>query len=193
VKLRTLSLLVVVALAPAGCGTPTDGSPRALPVDDVPFGLLEADPVTTTSTTASTGSTSTVTLYLVGPTRLVAVERTVAAPADVEKVLGALVSGPTEAETSRGLRTAISPATLVLAAPVEAGIATIDLAGGFTVGELPEQIVGFAQLVYTATSLGGVVGVRFTLNGVRALVPQGDGTTTQAPVGRAAYASFAPL
>lgn len=193
--MRARLLLVVVALAAvaAACGTPVDRVPRALPAEDVPFGLLEEDPVTTTSTSVPSEESSPVTIFLVGPERLVAVERAVSAPATVEKLLETLVSGPTEAETSRGLRTAISPTTRILSAPVEAGIATIDLAGGFTVGELPEQIVGFAQFVFTATSLGGVVGVRFTLNGTTALVPQGDGTTTQAPVGRAAYASLAPL
>lgn len=196
-------LLALAAVVPAGCGMPTDGSPRALPPDDVPFGLLEPDPVSTTTTAAPSGASSLVTIYLVGPQPcrtsssslpcLVAVERRVSAPATVEKVLDALVLGPNDAETDRGLRTAISPATEVLSAPVEAGIATIDLASGFTVGELSEQIVGFAQFVYSATSLSGVAGVRFTLNGAPAQFPQGDGTTTQTPVGRAAYASLAPL
>lgn len=190
---RVVIVLGAVLLLATGCRAPTDKVPRALPTEDVPFDLLDAESSSTTVTTAPSGSTSAVSIFLIGPERLVAVERTVEAPADVEKVLKVLTSGPTADELSRGLRTAISPATVINSAPVRAGIATIDLADGFAAGGLPEQILGFAQMVFTATNLGGVVGVRFTLNGQTAEVSQGDGTQTQTAVGRAAYASFAPL
>lgn len=176
----------------AACGAPTDEAPRALPANDVPFGLLAPDPSATT-TTVHPAASSEVTIYLAGRERLVPVERRVPAPASVEKVVRTLLTGPTDAEARRGLRSAINPGTTVLSAPVEAGIATIDLSGDFAVGAGPEQIVALAQVVYTATSLGGVVGVRFTLGGRPAEVPDGDGTLSQAPLGRAAYASFAPL
>lgn len=193
---RPVPVLLVVlaaALLAAGCRAPIDETPRALPIEDVPFDLLDAESSTTTSTVVPSGSTSAVTIYLIGRERLVAVERAVEAPADVEKVLKVLISGPTEEDVRKGLRTAISPGTVINSAPVRAGITTIDLAGGFAAGGLPEQILGFAQMVYTATSLGGVVGVRFTLNGQTASVSQGDGTQTQTAVGRAAYATLAPL
>lgn len=189
---RGLLLAAVLnALLAAACGAPTDDAPRALPANDVPFGLLAPDPASTT--TVHPAASSEVTIYLAGPERLVPVERRVPAPASVEKVVRALLTGPTDAEARRGLRSAINPGTTVLSAPVEAGIATIDLSGDFAVGAGPEQIVALAQVVYTATELGGVVGVRFTLGGRPAEVPDGDGTLSQTPLGRAAYASFAPL
>lgn len=185
--------VLVTLLAGAACGAPIDDQPRALPPGDVPYGLLAADPVSTTTTLPSATS-SRVTIFLVGGSgRLVAVERPVLAPASVERVVRALLNGPTDEEVRRGLRSAVNPATTMLSAPVEAGIAIIDLSGDFAVGTGPEVIVALAQIVYTATALGGVGGVRFTLEGRPAEIPTGDGSGTTAPVGRAAYASFAPL
>jgi len=193
---RRLAVPAVLAalslLAGAACGAPVDDQPRALRPQDVPYDLLAADPVSTTTTLQSAVS-SRVTIFLVGGTgRLVPVERSVPAPASVERVVRALLNGPTDDEIGRGLRSAVNPATTVLSAPVEAGIAIIDLSDDFAVGAAPEVIVALAQIVYTATSLGGVGGVRFTLEGQPAEIPTGDGSGTTAPVGRASYASFAP-
>jgi spore germination protein GerM len=181
----------VTLLMATGCGVPTDDRPRALSAEDVPAGLLAAAPLSTTTTLPPTSS-SEVLIYLVGRDRLVPVTRTVESPATVERLVRVLVNGPTDDELAAGLRSALSPAVLVVSAPVEAGIATIDLSAPFAVAPQPEQILALAQIVYTATGLSGVGGVRFTLAGIKATVPQGDGTSTAAPVGRATYASVAP-
>lgn len=190
---RAVAFALGAVLVSAACGVPTDVRPRTLPPDEVPFGLLVADP-TSTTTTVPPGSSSRVVIFLVAGDNLVKAERVVAAPASVEKVLKALVSGPLDSERARGLATAINPATMVLGASVESDIATIDLSRDFAVGSTTQQaIVALAQIVYTATELANVTGVRFTLDGNPAQVPQGDGTITSAPVGRATYASYAPL
>ncbi len=188
-----LVLGVVVALLAAACGPPTDDNPRALDTEDVPFDLLAVDPVTTTSTSPPIGATSPVQVFFMGDERLVPVERPVSSPASVEKVLKALISGPTEDEIRRGLRTVINPGATVLTAPVEDQIATIDLSGDFFLSPVvEEQIIALAQTVFTATNLGGVVGVRFTLDGNPAEVFIAKGSRTSAPVGRAVYAKYAP-
>lgn len=184
---------VLMAAAAVACGAPTDAEPRALDTEDVPFDLLSADPVTTTSTRPPTGTSSIVQIFFMGQDHLVPVERAVSAPASVEKVLKALISGPTEEERRRGLRTVINPGATVLTAPVEDNIATVDLSGAYFLSDaLEDQIVGLAQTVYTATNLGGVVGVRFTIDGKRAEVPIDKASLTSTPVGRASYAKYAP-
>ena len=110
----------------------------------------------------------------------------------VEKVLQKLFVPPTTAEAVSGLRSAISPDAVVLGAPVEARITTVNVSKNFPFGTVPEQIMAFAQVVFTAVEIEGVTGVLFALNGHRLEVPEGDGSSTSAPVGRASYAQFSP-
>jgi spore germination protein GerM len=189
-----LSAVVAAALALTACGVPTDDTPQALSQRDVPFNLLASD-VVTTSTTFSSSPTALATIYLVvkegDRDRLQAVDRLVPTPTTVEKVVRKLLGGPSDTEARRGLRTAISSGTTILSAPVASAIATIDLSG-VARGSNEEQIIAVAQMVFSATSLPGVVGVRFTLEGRPIEVPAGDGSLTQAPLGRANFASYGP-
>ena len=190
-------LAVAVTLATA-CGVPVDGAPRALPAGQVPADLVAANPVTTTTTSVPLGSTARVRIYLVGGAgggpRLVPVDRTVQAPADVERVLAQLSLGANREEEGRGLRSAILPGTVVNSVVVESSIAIVDLARGHSIArEGTDFILALAQMVYTATELSGVGGVRFTIDGERANVPNGTGVETAGPVARASYADYAPL
>ena len=183
---------LVAVLGTGACGAPTDDNPRALDASDVPFDLLGANSSTTTTTSVS-GTSSDITVYFMGPEdRLVGVARKVTSPASVEKVLRQLVAGPTEEERARGLRTSINPASTVLTAPVENQIATVDISGAYFLGSGQDQIAALAQTVYTATNLGGVIGVRFLFQGKPAKVPDASGAQTALPVGKAAYAKYAP-
>ena len=197
--IRRLSVLVsglAVVGALAGCGVPSDRAPRALPAGEVPAELLAADPITTTST-VPVGTSTRVRIYLVGGAgtseRLVPVERSVQSPATVERVLSTLISGPNREEAARGLRSAILPGTIVNTALVESNIAIVDLVKSAIARNTTDLILAIAQMVYSATELQGVGGVRFTLDGERAEVPIGSGIQSTAPVGRAAYAAYAPL
>ncbi len=199
--IRRLSVLLsglAVVGALAGCGVPSDREPRALPADEVPADLLAIDPVTTT-TTVPVGVSTRVRIFLVGggggggAERLVPVERPVQAPATVERVLSALISGPDRVEAARGLRSAILPGTIVNSVEVESNLAIVDLVKSNIARNPTDLILALAQMVYSATELPGVGGVRFTLDGERATVPIGSGIQSTAPVGRAAYAAYAPL
>jgi spore germination protein GerM len=143
------------------------------------------------------GSTARVRVYLVGGVeaeRLVPVERTVQAPADVERVLAQLALGPNREEEGRGLRSAILPGTVINSVLVESNIAIVDLPKGRSIARQgTDFILALAQMVYTATELSGVGGVRFTLDGERANVPNGTGVETAGPIGRVSYAAYAPL
>jgi spore germination protein GerM len=189
--------LVGLALAGtlSGCGVPTDAAPRALPAGAVSADLLASDPVTT-STTVPVGTSTRIRIYLVGgggdTERLVASERPVQSPATVERALSALVSGPNREESARGLRSAIRPGTIVNSARVESNIAIVDLVNS-AIAANADLILALAQIVYSATELPGVNAVRFTIDGLRAEVPTGSGIQSTTPVGRAAYATYAPL
>jgi spore germination protein GerM len=133
-----------------------------------------------------------VVIYLLAPNgTLSAVAREVPVPAPLVTILTALVDGPTNAEATAGLQSAVPPQTQVIAASVTAGVATVDLGGTFAQLVGPPEIEAVAQIVYTATALPGVTGVTFELNGQQVAVPTATGA--EVPLAnRAQFAPFAP-
>jgi spore germination protein GerM len=188
--------LVALALA-AACSAPVDSGPRTLRAATVPADL-RGTTSTTTTTILTTGESEEVTVYFIksdpasGTDRLVPVKRRVTPPVTVEKVLQKLFAGPTQQERLDGIRTGINPDSAVLAAPIEAKIATVNLSKNFAFGQPTEQIKAFAQVVFTAVDVEGVTGVLFAVNGHREEVPSGDGSSTSAPLGRASYTQQTP-
>ena len=190
-KLRPVAVAVALLVAGA-CSAPVDSGPKTLRASSIPAGL-RAEASSTTTTTAPSGESVEVAVYLIGQDlRLVPVKRRVGAPVTVEKVLQKLFTPPSTAEGVAGYRTAISPDSTVLGARLEAKIVTVDVSKDFAFGPVPEQIIAFAQVVFTATEVEGVTGVLFARNGKRLEVPQGDGSSTSAPVGRASYPQMTP-
>lgn len=194
--LGLVALVAVLALA-AGCSAPVDSGPKTLRAAGIPADLRQ-ETSSTTTTIISTGESEEVTVYFIGTDRttgtdrLVAVKRRVTPPVSVEKVLQKLFAGPTSQERLQGLRTAISPDTTVLGAPIEAHIATVNVSGNFALGTPQDQINAFAQVVFTTVDVGSVTGVVFAQQGHRLEVPQGDGSSTSAPLGRASYPQVTP-
>ena len=192
--LRRVWLMVGVAavLGTAACSAPVDSGPKTIRAASIPEGL-RAQTSSTTTTTAPTGESEDVTIYFIGPDqRLAPVKRLVSPPVTVEKVLQKLFAGPTTAEGVSGLRTAISPDTTVLGAPVEARIAIVNVAKSFAFGSVDDQVRAYAQVVFTAVDVGGVTGVLFAVNGRRLEVPAGDGSNQSAPLGRGSYPEYTP-
>jgi spore germination protein GerM len=190
-KLRRVALAVAL-LAAGACSAPVDSGPKTLRASGIPAGL-RAEPSSTTTTTAPSGESADVTVYLIGQDlRLVPVKRRVGTPLTVEKVLQKLFTPMSTAEGVAGYRTAISPDSIVLSARIEAKIVTVDVSKDFAFGPVPEQVIAFAQVVFTATELEGVTGVLFTRNGKRLEAPQGDGSSTSTAVGRGSYAQQTP-
>ncbi|HEV7865806.1 MAG TPA: GerMN domain-containing protein [Acidimicrobiia bacterium] len=190
--MKTRLVILIAALLLAGaCSAPLDSGPKTLRAASIPADLRE-ETSSTTTTIVSTGDSVEVTVYLIGGDRLVPVKRQVSPPVSVQKVLQSLFTPPTTAELVSGLRTAISPDTAVLGAPVEDRIATVNVSKNFAFGPATEQIIAFAQVVFTATEVDGVTGVLFAQNGHRQDVPQGDGSSKSLPLGRASYSQFTP-
>jgi hypothetical protein len=182
-----------VAVALAGCGVPIDKQPAALSRAGVPFGLLDPNSPTTTSTTTPSPVEVPVRIFLIGPNgRVAPVARDVPVSApDLQTVLEALVAGPTDAEAAAGYQSAIPAQTTVIGASIVGGIATVNLGANF--GQLvgTQQIQAVAQLVFTASGLPGVGGVTFELDGVAVDVPVASGADV-AVTSTAQFAPFAP-
>jgi spore germination protein GerM len=190
--LWSMMVLAAAVLASAACSAPVDSGPKTIRAASMPEGLRAATSSSTT-TTAPTGESEEVNIYFIGPDqRLTPVKRRVSPPVTVEKVLQKLFAGPTTAEGVSGLRTAISPDTAVLGAPIEARIAIVDVSKSFAFGPVDDRIRAYAQVVFTAVDVGGVTGVLFAVDGRRQEVPAGDGSNQSAPLGRGSYPEYTP-
>jgi spore germination protein GerM len=191
-RAKRLTALVALLVAGGACSSPVDSGPKTLRAASVPANL-RAETSSTTTTTVLTGESEEVGVYFIGRDgRLVRVTRRVGSPVSLQKVLQNLFAGPTNDEAVSGLRTAISQATAVLDAPIEARIATVNYSKDFAFGPVTDQIAAFAQVVFTAVDVEGVTGVLFAQNGKRQEVPEGDGSFVSAPLGRASYSELTP-
>ncbi len=102
-------------------------------------------------------------VYFAQGEQLVAVRRPAAS---IDAALVALLGGPTEAETGAGMKTHLPRGTRLRGVEVRRGVAAVDLGSGFLVGKDEEAATArLAQVVYTATAVPGVRGVRVTIEG----------------------------
>lgn len=180
--------LVVLA---AACGVQPDASPRPLARSDVPYGLLEAGPNTSTTVTTTPVPKVGSQVFFVAGTRLQPATRQVVDPPTVRRVLDALLAPPSESEVAAGLRSAIPPATTLGYSKSPNNVISVDLSPEFSRTSTPEQVLALAQIVFTLTEIPDVAGVQFTLNGSPVEVPTPAGSTT-GPVNRDAFPNIAP-
>lgn len=181
------SIALLVAVGLASCGVETDESARTIDKDDVPFGLLEAAPETTTTVAAPS---TTASVFLVSEDRVASVTRNVSATG-VSGVLAALERGATDAEAAQGLRSAV-PSAGIERAEVLGATAEVELGSSFTTLDPAEQLLAIAQIVYTATALPDIDSVRFQLQGRAVEVPTDGANLAARPVTRSDYQSVAP-
>jgi spore germination protein GerM len=132
-----------------------------------------------------------VSIYLVSGDRLAEVRRPFAAGAGLKGLLALVTSGPTDAEASAGLRSALS-ATAVVDAATANGQAEVALSEAFASLDSREQVLAIAQVVYTTTADPAIHAVRFTVDGKIVEVPNGQASLVTRPVTRADYAALAP-
>ncbi len=181
---------MALALGLAACGIPESSAPQALSRRDVPFGLLSPS---SSRPPANAGAPQVATVvYLLRGGRLAPAVRDVAAPLSLQRVLDALVQGPTNTEATGGLGSAVDSQAHLIAAGTVAGIATVDLGGDFGQIGGREQILAVAQVVFTVTNFPSVTGVTFTEAGQPVDAPAGDGTLTSGPLVRQDFATLAP-
>jgi len=107
--------------------------------------------------------------------------------------LHALLDGPTDAERSSGVASAVPAGTRLLGLSIANGIATVDLTSEYQSGggSLSMQ-TRLGQVVYTLTQFPTVQKVRFRLDGTPVAVFSNEGIVLDHPVGRDDYANLLP-
>jgi spore germination protein GerM len=182
-------LAVVAGLLLVGCGIAPTASPTTVAPRSVPYGLLA--PPTTTTTPAE--PSDNVTIYLMGESRLVTVNRAVVAPASIARALAALGRGPTTEEVAEGLDSPISTVTPITFRSLNGSTATVGLPASFAQLGGQEEIVAAAQLVFTVTAFPGVEKVSVLIGGKPATIPTGGGSLSSGALSRSDYGALAPL
>jgi germination protein M len=187
-KLLTLALLTVaggaLAVALAGCG-----SGKAV--------SLGKPKTQTTTGKEPTGTVPTLLSLEVWFTRgdgLVAVHRThQPTPRVATAAIDALLAGPTAAERTSGVVSAVPSGTRLLGITIRNGVATVDLTSEYQSGggSLSMQ-TRLGQVVYTLTQFPTVQKVRFRLDGTPVNVFSSEGIVLDHPVGRSDYANLLP-
>ncbi len=184
--MRRLLALCAIAVVAAGCSIPTQSGPVAISSSHVPFGLLNPQPATTTTTQPKPSSLVPVMIYLLSPTQqLQAVQRVVETPASLTSVITSMLAGPTSAESASGLTTAIPNSVVVESAATTPGGSsiTVDFNTAFSqiIGTSAELAV--AQVVATIAAQNGLgTGVIFEIDGQRTSVPIASGASVAGPV-----------
>ncbi|MGY5883515.1 GerMN domain-containing protein [Modestobacter lacusdianchii] len=177
---RPFAVLAAFLVLVAGCGIGTQDRPERLTLTEAP---------TSRATGPGPGAVE-LEVFFVRGAELEPVTRS--APAqDPTTLLEVLVAGPTRAEVLSGLRTAIAPQTETVPTGLVERRLQVDLPVELTDVSGGNQLLTFAQLVWTLTTLPTVGEVRFTSGGVPVEVPTDEGLTG-APVDRDDYRSVAP-
>ena len=176
-----------------GCAVSVDKRARVVDDAEVPFDLLATTTTSGHTTPTIAGPDSVVRpVYLVAEDGLTVVERTVSDPSP-EALIAELVKGPSRTERDDGLSSVLAEGTddiaeyPVAAVQLARGIATVDLATGFTSLPSQRQVIALAQIVLTLTAQPGIGQVAFTLQAAPVDVPRADGTTTSDPLARSDY------
>ncbi len=184
-----LVALVLIPIYLSSCGVPTERVAHVASDKDVPSGLLDTSPSTST-TIEPTNPVMSVTICLarqMGPLKVVT--RQVSLDATINEVLRELAMPPTQQEQASGLETAVSAG---ITATVGGGIATVSVNSDFTTGSAADQLTAVGQIVCTLTARPGIGQVQFDMNGTIVDVPRGDGSTTANPVSRDNYPALMP-
>jgi len=181
------------------CGVSADGSPQEIASEDLPPGLLDVNPSTST-TLPESPATTTVSVYLLeertGGVRLVAVDREVTEADAPNERLTTLFLGPSETEMNAGITSAIPTDTVLLNVTTdkEADEVTVDISRDIFTIEGEALAEAFGQIVWTATEpdAGGYRTVRLFVEGEPTTVLDGEGAEKDGPVTRADYTNLSP-
>lgn len=189
---RIAAVLLLLVAFTAGCALTGGGEVERVAGNDVPYGLDDTLPTTTTSTTtttlvpptstvppSSTVSAETVELYFIAGGQLVEFPVLMPSPVSLPQVLARLQDGVPLGELGRGLRTAVPRSVAISVTDDGSGVATVELPSGFF-ADIPQTDQRFAvgQLVLSLRG-DGIGQIRFTENGVPMRVPVGSGALSE--------------
>ena len=187
-------LILSLAIVTASCGIPTQDAPSTISKGAIPFNLLSPSSPTTTAATVPPVASVSEPIYLVAPTQhLSPVFRNVAPPANLTQIIGALLEGPTSAESSVGLQSFLTGKSSDVVATVLNGIATVNFTTNPVQVVGPNQILAISQVVFTTMAQPGITGVLFEISGTAVEVPTAGGAQVPGQVTDITYAPQAPL
>ncbi len=176
---RRLGLLAAALLVLAACGVGTDDSPRDIPaVDQKELGV---------NTDRGAGATTgTARIYLLSPVvsgqgpTLQPVARDV--PETPTEVLTSLFGGANTNELARQFRTAIPGGTRMLSARLQGGTLRVNVSKELLQLSGGDLVDALAQIVFTASEVEGVRGVKILVDGADQQWPAGDGALQSEPL-----------
>jgi hypothetical protein len=177
-----------LALLVAGCGLPTDSSPRDIP----PEFALDAVPSTVAPVVPS--STGPRAFFLRGPPGQLGTLLPVSRQVSDSGIIQSLFDGLTTAEQSRGFRTAIPEDTELLGARLLPDrTARIDVSDDIFSAPTDATTEAVAQIVFTATDDAyGATQVELLVDGERRAWPLGDGSQEDGPLTRFMFPALNP-
>lgn len=182
---RPLAAAAIAAALLAGCGLPTDTSPR--PLEDVPFGLVVPSSTVPADEPTPSGSTFTARLYYVSGTRLVSIDTELplanSPEAQAGLVLDALADGP---RANLPLRSVLKPSESMTMS-LRGSLATVELDQSVLDVTPSEQLFAIGQVVLSLTRVSPIVEVQFTVDGQPVVVPLPDLTASDGPVTASDY------
>ena len=189
--------------AASGCGLPTDENAQAIDPEELPETLRPGFTASTTTTVLAPLTESRSVYLLTNPqdierTIVVQVERQVDRNATLADVLATLFGEATSAEESDAGYFNTLELFEILSATVIDGVATVDIVHLSPEGEdqtpsADELRFAAAQMVFTASQMERVDGVRILLDGEEVSVPTSDADAEPGAVLRtSAYEQFQP-
>jgi spore germination protein GerM len=180
-------VLAAAALV-AGCGLPNDDGPEVIDPSSVPGNLLATGGVPS----PTPGRGQVVSVFFARGDRLVSRPRRVTSVNVSADTVRALLIGPTPAETTAGLVTAVPADTRLISLDLSGSVAKVDLGAAFGATGGSQQVLAVAQIVYTLTSSPSISRVSFAIDGRSVEVPDGSGSLSTAPRGRDDYRQQSP-
>jgi spore germination protein GerM len=178
------AVLALAAVTVAGCGVPTENTPRPITVAGR----------SATGTAAETASPvpgrPAETLYLVRDAHLVAVHRPAERIPAVDEQLRHLLAGPTERERDTGFVSALTGITVTGMVGIRDGVATVEIGNRSDGTGRSDEVLAYGQIVCTLTGRADVHTVSFLHDGQPLRVPRADASLTDGPLTGADYADL---
>ena len=173
--------------------SPSTGPPTTAPSTSVPSGDTSPSTGLPLPTTRPVPAPLDIRVYFLRGDKIDVAHRTVATPQPARTAMTELLAGPTGADRSAGLSTAIPKATTLLGVSIAGGIATVDLSGAFTTGGGSLSMTSrLAQVTFTLTQFPTVRGVAFRVDGKVTTVFGGEGIVVDHVATRASFESVTP-
>jgi spore germination protein GerM len=173
--LRTLVVVVALAVLAASCGVQPDSGPTVLARSSLPADLVEG---VVPTVAASDEDGLQFQIWMVGPDNsLVSVNRVITF--SPEAVMRSLLDGTFPRERAQQISTAITRTTQLNDITINTdGVAFVDLAEGSIISSRPdEQKLAFAQIVWSLTGLPTIERVQFSIGGEFISLPTDDGAS----------------